>query len=206
MDETIQLWDQFVHRDMMSYVGLWLAIRRGDWHLRVACLKETGPLFHAFDRTTCQVLIPQHLGDLCNFPQEVLNSLELGGFVANISGRSMVSVALDEAHEMLINKETKDCLVRTTPAALSKLTGYLPYQSSLLANIKSFQISVGESALYVSSTSSRSRESKNIEAFSCVLSRCHLFKKAITMDANTEMFPLKHFVTGQPAESDYGRT
>lgn len=95
-DETTRFWDHFIHKDMFIYVGLWLAIRRGDWQQRVTCLKETGPLFQAFDRTTYQALIPQHLADLCNFPQEVLDSLKLGGFVANISGKCMMSVALDE--------------------------------------------------------------------------------------------------------------
>ena len=55
---------------------------------------------------------------------------------SNISGTQMKSVALDEAHEMLINGETKACLTRITPNTLSKLAGYLPYRSGLLANIK----------------------------------------------------------------------
>ena len=45
----------------------------------------------------------------------MLGSLESGGLVANISGTQRKSVALDEAHEMFINRETKACLTRITP-------------------------------------------------------------------------------------------
>ena len=186
-DETDRFWNMFIHKDMITYVALWLALRRGDWRQRTCCLKEVAPLFHAFDRTTYQDLIVQHIGNIHSYPQEVVDSLESGGFVANISGNSMMSVALDEAHEMLINRETKACLVRTTPAALSKLTGYLPYRSNLLANIKQQIIpkrenSGRESTTFIPRSSLLANETGNVRAFKSVLKRHNLFNGGETRD------------------------
>ena len=203
-DETVRFWDSFIHRDMFTYVALWLALRRGDWRQRVACVKETAPLFYAFDRTTYQDLVSQHVADLHNFPAEVLDGLKMGGFVANVSGNSMMSI---EAHEMLVNRETKSCLVRTTPAALSKLAGYLPYRSTLLTNIKEQIIPKRESSgreavTYISKPSLLAKETENIKSYSMIARQHNLFGSIETVSTNgdTVIQPLKHFVTGQPAD------
>ena len=70
------------------------------------------PMFVAFDRLHYQKLIQNHLRDLAKMPKDVLNFLESGAFVCSISGKHMSSVALDEAHEMLVNKDLKTTIVR----------------------------------------------------------------------------------------------
>ena len=40
-------------------------------------------------------------------PRDVLKFFESGAFVCSITGKHMRSVALDEAHEMLVNKDLK---------------------------------------------------------------------------------------------------
>ena len=40
-------------------------------------------------------------------PSDVMRFLESGAFVCSNTGRHMHSVALDEAHEMLVNKDLK---------------------------------------------------------------------------------------------------
>ena len=62
------------------------------------------PLFVAFDRPHYQKLI-LNLRDLAKKPSDVLKFLESGAFVCSITGKHMRSVALDEAHEMLVNKD-----------------------------------------------------------------------------------------------------
>ena len=51
-DETWKFWIQFVFQDVAAYIGLFLAIRSGDWSLRTACIKQMAPVFTAFDHAT----------------------------------------------------------------------------------------------------------------------------------------------------------
>ena len=68
----------------------------------------------SFDRPHCQKLIANHLRDLAKIPWDVLK-FESDAFVCSITGNHMYSVALDEANEMLVNKDFK-----TTIACHSK--------------------------------------------------------------------------------------
>ena len=62
----------------LIYMSLFLAIRNGDWMLRMATIKSMAAVFSAFDRPTCiyQRLVPQHLADLLCFPAPVLEYLK----------------------------------------------------------------------------------------------------------------------------------
>ena len=64
----------------------------------------------AFDRPHYQMLIPNHLRDIAKMPRDVLKFLEWC-IVCSITGEHMRSVALDEAHEMLVNKDLKTTIV-----------------------------------------------------------------------------------------------
>ena len=37
--------------DCLRYVGLYIAMRRGNWNLRMCCMKKMEALFTAYDRT-----------------------------------------------------------------------------------------------------------------------------------------------------------
>ncbi len=113
-DDTWKFWSQFVLEDCMSYVGLFLAIRCQRWDLRVASSIQMATLFSAFDWTTYRHLIPNHLADLQTFPPKILHCFKGGAFVVNITGTQGHMVALDEAHETLINKDMKAAVVRPT--------------------------------------------------------------------------------------------
>ena len=47
-------------------------------------------------------------------PEEVVKNFESGAFICNVTDRSVHSLALDEAHEMLVNKDFKTTVVRLT--------------------------------------------------------------------------------------------
>ena len=117
----------------------------------------------------------------------------------------MKSVALDEAHEMLINRETKACLTRITPNTLSKLAGYLPYRSCLLANIKKQIIPCRtneyESATYMSSCLFE-KETENVKAYLNVFQQHKVFDcEPSNGDGVTVVKPPKHFVSGETADT-----
>ena len=84
-----------------------------------AILKEMCPLFTAFDRLK---ILPQHFAEVSNLPNVVKECFVSGGFVCNIRGTKMHVVALDEAHEMLFNKDIKTYVVRPAKEYLNIIT------------------------------------------------------------------------------------
>ncbi len=131
-DDVWKLWSQFVFRDGMAYISLFLAIRSGDWHLRIASLKEMVPVFTAFDHPTYQKLISHHIADLLELPDSIMVMLSQGAFVINIMGREWHSVAIDEGHEMLINKQCKNAVVKPSEDYMKRMATYLTYRTRTL--------------------------------------------------------------------------
>ena len=111
-DPNWHFWAEFVLSNCCGYISLFLAIRSANWDLRLGSLKCMSPIFAAFDRTTYRKLIPQHIADCLIMPKNILASLQNGGFAVSILGHSWHSVALDECHEMLINRDCKDSITR----------------------------------------------------------------------------------------------
>ena len=114
--ETWKFWIQFMFEDVAAYVGLFLAIRSGDWDLRTACIKQMASVFTAFDHANYCKLISQHLADLLCMPQSILTMFQQGAFVVSVRGRTWHSVAIDEAHKMLINKACNSNILAVFPA------------------------------------------------------------------------------------------
>ena len=87
------------------------------------------PLFSAFDHKTYQKIIGQHLADVLTMPDNILTMFKQGAFVVSISGREWHSVGIDEAHEMLINKQCKTTIAKPTPDYINKMAKYLPQRA-----------------------------------------------------------------------------
>ena len=84
--ENWEFWTQFVLRDGLAYVGMYLALRSGNWNLRVACMKMMAPNFCAYDHMTYKRLICGHIADLLTLPQPVQKCFSEGGFVVSCKG------------------------------------------------------------------------------------------------------------------------
>ncbi len=136
MDDTWRFWVQFVFKDAMAYISLFLAIRSGDWDLRLASIKQMAPIFSAFDHSTYQKLIAQHIADVVRMPDSILTMFQQGAWVVSVTGRPWHSVGIDEAHEMLINRECKTSIMRPSADYIRHIAKYLPYRSKVIENIR----------------------------------------------------------------------
>jgi len=135
-NDTWKFWGQFVLQDCMGYVSFFLAIRSGNWNLRLAGMKLMAPVFSAFDHQTYQSLISRHLADVLCMPPELKMLFEQGAFVVSVSGNPWHSVGIDEAHEMLINRECKASVVRPSGDYISRMAQYIPYRSQAMRNLR----------------------------------------------------------------------
>ena len=77
-----------------------------------------------------------HLADLLTLPTSIMTTFKQGGFVVSICNRPWHSVAVDESHEMLINKDCKTSIVRPLPDYINRIACYMPYRSKALQNLK----------------------------------------------------------------------
>ena len=134
-DDTWKFWYGFVFHDCLAYVGLYLAIRGSTWSLCMASLKEMCPLFTAFDRVNYLKILPQHFAEILCLPENIRHCLEKGGFVCNIGGTKMHGVALDEAHEMLVNKDIKISVIRPS-RELNHIMFYITVRAKVCKQLK----------------------------------------------------------------------
>ena len=121
IDDTWRFWVQFVFEDAMGYISLFLAIRSGNRDLRVASIKSMAAVFTTFDHATYQKLISQHLEDIRVMPAPIMAMFRQGAFVVSVSGRTWHSIAIDESHEMLINKDCKTSIIHPLPDYINRI-------------------------------------------------------------------------------------
>ena len=135
--DTYKFWHGFLFEDCLPYLSLYISIRYRNWEMRVASLKHMVPLYTAFDHGTYQRLLPRHLFDLCRLPDCLKLQLKRGAFAVRLSPSDWCGVALDECHEMKINKDCKLAVVRPNREKMTHLSNYLPFRSACINNLKS---------------------------------------------------------------------
>ena len=92
--------------------------------------------FAAFDHPIYQQLISTHIVDMAHAPSKLLEFFECGGFAVSISGKSYHNIGLDEAHEMLINRQTKQAIVCPSKEYINRVAKYIPHRMEAIQNFK----------------------------------------------------------------------
>lgn len=133
--DTIRFWYQYLTSDCFAYVALFVAIRYRNWELRMGSLKQQAAIFSAFDRTIYERLIPQHLRDILCLPEPVLTHLQNGSFSVPFNPSEWHGVAIDECHEMKINKDAKLAVVRPSKDKMAFLSNHLSFRATCVYNL-----------------------------------------------------------------------
>ena len=92
------------------------------------------PLFFALDRQYYTQLVVLHLSDVWQFPTELLAHLQKGAFAVSARGISGHEQAIDEAHETIVNRQTKAVLNRADASYIEAIAHYPPYRAQLQEN------------------------------------------------------------------------
>ena len=180
-DDTWKFWHQFVLKDCLHYLALFTAIRCRNWNLRVSALKCLAPVFEAYDRTTYQQLIPNHLADIQSFPESILKQFQSGAFAVSFQPSKGHGVAFDEAHEMAINKDMKSAVVHASKAYLQKTSMYLRFRISAYRNflIQAFPDGINQESdvLVYATTPEAKKVEENIKAMMSEMDKVKLFSE-----------------------------
>ena len=105
--------------------------------------------------------------------------------MVNISGREWHSVAIDEAHDMLINKQCKMSVVKPTEDYINRIATYLPYRTRVCQRLQDqlFPQSEKKSDEVTSMYSARKSDKKheiNVTAQVQALTNASLFEVNVT--------------------------
>ena len=93
------------------------------------------PVFSAFDRPIYQSLIPRHIFDVLSLPDCVRKHLQQGCFSVRFSSSEWHGVALDECHEMKINKDAKMAVTRPSVHKMEHISNHLQFQAACVNNL-----------------------------------------------------------------------
>jgi hypothetical protein len=135
--KTQVFWKNFVEFDVFAYVSLFIAIRNSDWQLRLASLKTMAAIFFAFDRPIYQRLVSTHLTDILQMPNELKKYFDdNGAFSVHITSRANHATALDETHEMCINRIIKNIVKRPNPELIEHASYAYPFRNACQSQLK----------------------------------------------------------------------
>ena len=88
-----------------AYYAMFIAIRTGNWSLRLASLKMMTTRFVQSGVHTYKWLVLWHLANVHGYPDSILKCLELGVWVSTLQDGQGVSLAHDKFHKRTASKD-----------------------------------------------------------------------------------------------------
>ena len=112
-------------KDFHAYYAMFIAIKIGNWSLRIASLK----MMTRFVRSGAHNynwLVLRHLADVDSYPDSILKHLELGAWVSTLQDGQGVSLARDKFYERPARKDIQLVMLKQlTETNMQILTQYV---------------------------------------------------------------------------------
>ena len=112
-----------------AYVGFYFAIRSGKWFLRNTTLRILTEVFFAYARDKYEELSVYSLADALTYPEDILKYFKNGEWTVSVKGRPFLNhnIALDEAHESIVNRKLKQITSRPSHFRMVELADFMSY-------------------------------------------------------------------------------
>ena len=118
-----------------AYAGFYFAVRSGNWLLRNSCLKKITELFFAYSRDKYEVVSIKALADSYTYPKEMISQFEKGQWTVSVKGHPFHNLALDEAHECIINRKLKQITTRPSHFRMVELSDFMAYLDTVITGL-----------------------------------------------------------------------
>ena len=136
-DEVSRFWSGLL-KILNTYIGLYFAVRSGNFMLRNSCVKEIAALFFAYSRDKYEELTLTNLQDYFTFPQEILDKLMAGEWTVSYKGNPYHNLAIDEVHECCINRRLKQNTFRPSYYRTVQLADFMAYLDISLRGVENY--------------------------------------------------------------------
>ncbi len=128
-DESSKFWSRMLPF-FNGYFAYFIAVRSGNWVLRNSALRAFTPLFFAYNHYKYEELATFAIIDSLTLPEDVLVKFLKGEWTVSAKGRPHHNLALDEAHECMINLRLKTITSRPShfrTVEMANFTSYLDH-------------------------------------------------------------------------------
>ena len=136
-DQLSSFWCQMLMY-LHAYTGFYFAVRSGNWFLRNYCLKVISELYFAYARNKYEVLSMSAIANALTYPTEVIHHFAHGQWTVSVKGRPYHNLALDEAHECIINKNLKNITTRPSHFRMIQLADFMSYLDSVISGFEGY--------------------------------------------------------------------
>jgi hypothetical protein len=136
-DEVSKFWVMMLEY-LNAYSAYFFAIRSGNWSLRLATLPKLSELFFAYSHNKYMELVCQHMKDIKMLPNNIRKQFESGQWTMTVKGSAYHNLALDEAHECLINRKLQELVRNPNEHNTVVLADFMAFLEQFLTKLKSF--------------------------------------------------------------------
>ena len=136
-DKLTQLWAQMLWY-INAYVAYLFAIRSGNWTLRNASLKIVTELFFAYSHNKYEYLSMSTLRDSLTCPDNFFKHFINGEWTCSVRGRPYHNLAMDEAHECVINNRVKNITSRLSHFCTVELADFTAYADKIVTGLHAY--------------------------------------------------------------------